>query len=1295
MSKAIVHRDSQVFGFNNSLESFNGQQQEEEEQQQKLLMKQDLQQKQDLTTVGINGSGESASVRDTAKPMSVLEENDALSSVQNSAAINPAQSAANGDAVEAAAEAAVAEIMGLDCLVSDECDPTDFFFSEAGVEDSPAEHGTAEFDEDFNDDDDEDSTEEDCDEDDNAGKSAEDLLPPGVDQNELIKAAAKEAKRQRQQTPTSSAAAAATSEDSPTKRSKTLFERRNIRRIRDTKVDKATLEAQKAEMERRKRIQEKQQQASAAAAAAKTSTLETLLETKEDRLAAKAAAAAETSTTGSKADKTNDEDEDRDDEEDDDACCIVEPPPAKRSKTSSPTSASAKFLIPSAPSSSSGYYSSSNFSVGRNLLNRVPQYSSLNQLLTGRGVSSPLQQQQETIVIDSDDNEDAGKEDSDAAADKEDEDDGVDVDGKHAKDEHNVPDVSGRVLVNVSHPEDDSDIYLPSRIAKAIRPHQIGGVRFLYDNVVENLQLFNRTPGFGCILAHSMGLGKTLQVCAFCHALFSGVGVKSVLIIVPINTIQNWVAEFNHWLPVDEAACPDEADKRKFALHVISDSCKTMTASQWQEAGGVLLLGYEMFRLLLQKRYKTGGGGGNSSRSLSRKSGSSASLQTQSGSQSQSQPKPEPDPIVIDVDKEDEALTMWEQVRSALVDPGPQVVICDEGHRIKNSAAGISKALKNLKTRRRVVMTGYPLQNNLLEYWCMVDFVRPNFLGTKQQFSNMFERPISNGQCVDSTLSDRKLMRYRAHVLHELLSGFVQRRSHSVLQKSLPPKTEFVLLLRMSPIQEALYSRFMQSLQSDGLSGWAAANPLKAFAVGCKIWNHPDILYHLLQAKASNLAAAADDLDIDYTCDVDGTGSAKDSAGLTPVQSGASLAESVASTSSTSAAAPAKKSRGRRSTVQKSDNSDLFNNVGSLTNNDNAVLSLDWAEEIMKNYKPNLLENGAKILAFQRILNESVSRDDKLLVFSQSLFTLDLLEQFLRTWPVDPESQDGIKWCKGVSYFRLDGSTAASDREKMINSFNSTDSSAKLFLLSTRAGCLGINLIGANRVVVMDASWNPCHDCQAVCRVYRYGQVKPCYIYRLITDNTMERKIYDRQVSKQSVADRIVDEMNPNCQFTRQQVMLLMDYRPSDAELKPPTQEAVQAAIRESPDFMLERILLGSADAEDDQAAGVAAVQEASSTSGIRAVLTNAPFTHESLLLDRQEAKLTRAEKRKAREFYERDKMHCGLSSTQQQRQRPLVLVIVNSWQAVGGAVAFNASAAAAAKEFEISRRSRGSRGCC
>lgn len=84
--------------------------------------------------------------------------------------------------------------------------------------------------------------------------------------------------------------------------------------------------------------------------------------------------------------------------------------------------------------------------------------------------------------------------------------------GMHTNDAYNLPDESGRVLVNVGHPGDDPDIFLAPQIARVIKPHQVGGVRFLYDNVVESLERFNSSKGFGCILAHSMGLGKTLQV---------------------------------------------------------------------------------------------------------------------------------------------------------------------------------------------------------------------------------------------------------------------------------------------------------------------------------------------------------------------------------------------------------------------------------------------------------------------------------------------------------------------------------------------------------------------------------------------------------------------------------------------------------------------------------------------------------------------------------------------------------------------------------------------------------------
>jgi len=138
-------------------------------------------------------------------------------------------------------------------------------------------------------------------------------------------------------------------------------------------------------------------------------------------------------------------------------------------------------------------------------------------------------------------------------------------------------------------------------------------------------------------------------------------------------------------------------------------------------------------------------------------------------------------------------------------------------------------------------------------------------------------------------------------------------------------------------------------------------------------------------------------------------------------------------------------------------------------------------------------------------------------VFSQSLATLDLMERFLATH---------FGYRKGAEYFRIDGSIAAGDRQQDIDEFNKPDHETKsrIFLVSTKAGSLGINLVGGNHVILMDASWNPATDLQATFRCYRFGQTKRVYIYRLIAADTIEQVIYERQISKRGMALRIVDE---------------------------------------------------------------------------------------------------------------------------------------------------------------------------
>ena len=96
--------------------------------------------------------------------------------------------------------------------------------------------------------------------------------------------------------------------------------------------------------------------------------------------------------------------------------------------------------------------------------------------------------------------------------------------------------------------------------------------------------------------------------------------------------------------------------------------------------------------------------------------------------------------------------------------------------------------------------------------FCMMDFVMPNLLGTSKEFSNRFEQPIKNGSYEDSTASDVRLMKKRAHVLHEMLAGCVQRQDYSALTKFLPPKQEYILSIPLSDIQIELYKAYLERI---------------------------------------------------------------------------------------------------------------------------------------------------------------------------------------------------------------------------------------------------------------------------------------------------------------------------------------------------------------------------------------------------------------------------------------------------------------------------------------------------
>lgn len=100
---------------------------------------------------------------------------------------------------------------------------------------------------------------------------------------------------------------------------------------------------------------------------------------------------------------------------------------------------------------------------------------------------------------------------------------------------------------------------------------------------------------------------------------------------------------------------------------------------------------------------------------------------------------------------------------------------------------------------------------------------------------------------------------------------------------------------------------------------------------------------------------------------------------------------------------------------------------------------------------------------------------------------------------------------------RIDGTTPGSERQTIVDRFQNDDSFG-VMLLSAKAAAIGINLTSANRVVLVDQDWNPLYDEQSIGRVFRYGQKKPVFVYRLITASTIEERIFSQSIHKRSIS---------------------------------------------------------------------------------------------------------------------------------------------------------------------------------
>ncbi|XP_039430796.1 transcriptional regulator ATRX-like isoform X2 [Culex pipiens pallens] len=605
-------------------------------------------------------------------------------------------------------------------------------------------------------------------------------------------------------------------------------------------------------------------------------------------------------------------------------------------------------------------------------------------------------------------------------------------------------------------------------LVKTMKPHQREGVKFMYDCCYGGVSDVKNSNGSGCILAHCMGLGKTLQVIALMNTVvcYPKMKTKRIIVICPKSTVMNWAQEIQHWLG-------DIQSGVKLKVFYLPDSSNIIKKLEvlrgFHSISGrmasVLLIGYEAFRSLVFY-------------DASNRKG----------------------------EKHSEGVRT--EVRRVLINPGADLVILDEGHIIKNRKSQTNLSVAEIATKRRIILTGTPIQNNLNEYYCMVNFVKPAYLGSEKEFNEHYATPIKQGQHADSAVADVKYMKYRSYVLHKNLVNFVQRKEFDVLRGFLPEKYEYVLYVPLTPVQEDLYEQYLKRNPLRQETG--GAHLLEDYTFMRKIWTHPIVLERAWETAMKKKYGVQE----------------------------------------------------RRRATRRAHGFDSSSDDDDDDDKDRtrAITNIWWKQIISADDLESLFPSNKMILLFE-ILRLCQERGEKCLIFSGYVMVLNMVEHFMKM--IDEQGTNpkaalyGFNkfrgpWRPGMDFYRIDGGTSKSTRHEMITKFNDPKNLVtRVFLISTKAGGQGINLVGANRVIILDTSWNPAVDQQGIFRIYRLGQQKPCYIYRLLAMHSMEEKVYSRAVTKQAMSHRVADKKQVDRNYSMADLEELYHFERVDMAARP------------------------------------------------------------------------------------------------------------------------------------------------
>lgn len=324
-------------------------------------------------------------------------------------------------------------------------------------------------------------------------------------------------------------------------------------------------------------------------------------------------------------------------------------------------------------------------------------------------------------------------------------------------------------------------------------------------------------------------------------------------------------------------------------------------------------------------------------------------------------------------------------------------VILDEAQHIKNRKTQNAQAVKAIKCRHRLVLTGTPMENSVLDLWSIFDFLMPNYLGGAQDFRERYELPLAKGP--DPGLQDRLSRRVRP---------FILRRLKRDVAKDLPEKIQQVSYCELTTQQRAVYQQVLEAGRKEVLDAVGKDGFGKSKMV---------IFNALLRMRQ-------------VCCDL-------------------------------------------------------------------RLLKLDNIDDT---------KSSGKLDLFGELLEEVVDGGHRVLVFSQFTSMLDLLGTRL--------TDENVDFC------RLDGSTR--NRGEVVARFQ--NSKVPVFLISLKAGGVGLNLTGADTVVHFDPWWNPAIEDQATDRAHRIGQQNVVTSYKLITRDTVEEKILRLQEKKRDAIRMIFGE---------------------------------------------------------------------------------------------------------------------------------------------------------------------------